>query len=257
IVLCLPAMGISARFYSRLAETLAHAGLNAAVFELRGLGTSSVRASHDVDFGYTDIVELDLPAAIRAVRERFPGAPLYLLGHSLGGHLAVLYLARNPDAGIGGLALVASGTPWYRIWRPPLGWVLYGVAWLAPLLAKVLGYFPGRLFSFAGRESFGVISDWAHIAHTGNFAPRGWPGTDPEVELGMVDLPILGVSLENDRFTPRPVVEHFLAKFPAARIERFHYDHRAHGAPAVDHVRWPRHPEAIVDRIKAWIGSLS
>ena len=256
VVLCLPAMGIEARFYWPLADALVDAGLHGAVLELRGLGTSSVRPSRTVDFGYTTIAEMDLPAAIGAVRERFPSSPLVLLGHSLGGQVAALYLARHPDADLLGVAFVASGLPWHRLWPFPMGLVVHTISWLFPLVARVLGHFPGRRFVFAGDEARGVISDWGRIARTGRYAVKGWTGPDPERTLRELSLPILGVSLENDRFTPKPVVDHLIDKMPAARVERFHYDHRAHGAPPVDHVRWPRHPRVIVERIEAWIRGL-
>ncbi len=256
VVLCLPAMGIEARFYAPLAEALVEAGLHAAVLELRGLGTSSVRPSHRVDFGYATIAQQDLPAAIRVVRERFPSSPLVLLGHSLGGQVATLYLAGHPETEVRGLVLVASGVPWHRLWPFPMGLVVHSIGWLFPLLARVLGYFPGRRFAFAGKEARTVIADWGRVARTGRFAPRGWSGPAPEEALRSVRLPILGVSLEDDRFTPKPTVDFMIAKMPAARVESFHYDYRAHGAPPVDHVRWPRHPRVIVERIAAWVRGL-
>src|SRR5690606_10191189 len=111
----LPAMGIEARYYAGFAGALRRLGLNAATLELRGLGTSNVRPSRKVDFGYGTILERDLPPALALLRERFPGAPLFLLGHSLGGQLLALHLAVHPD-GVEGLVLIASGTPHYKVW---------------------------------------------------------------------------------------------------------------------------------------------
>ncbi|HWV38680.1 MAG TPA: alpha/beta fold hydrolase [Vulgatibacter sp.] len=256
VVLCLPAMGIEARFYGPLLDALAKAGLNAAVLELRGLGTSSVRPSRRVDFGYATLAQLDLPAAIRATRARFPSARLHLLGHSLGGQVATLHLAAHPDADVRGLVLVASGIPWHRLWPLPMRLVVRAIAWLFPFVGRLLGHFPGKRLAFAGDEARTVIADWGHLARTGRFAPRGWDGPDPEVALQAVEVPVLGVSLEDDLYTPAPVVDFMIAKMTAAPVERFHYDYRAHGAPPVDHVRWPRHPRVIVERIAAWIAGL-
>ena len=66
--------------------------------DLRGQGRSSERASHFADFGYREMVEIDLPAAIAALRGRYPNRPLLLVGHSLGGQLATLPLTLDqPD----------------------------------------------------------------------------------------------------------------------------------------------------------------
>src|SRR5687768_13204471 len=59
-VLCVPAMGVPARFYAPLQAELARAGFLAAVTELRGHGTSTVRAGRRVDFGYHELLSLDL-----------------------------------------------------------------------------------------------------------------------------------------------------------------------------------------------------
>lgn len=53
-------------------------------FELRGQGTSSLRAGRDCNWGYEDAIRNDWPAMVAAVRERSGGRPLYLFGHSLG-----------------------------------------------------------------------------------------------------------------------------------------------------------------------------
>lgn len=254
-LLCLPAMGIEARFYAGFAQTLVRGGVHAAVLDLRGLGTSSVRASRQVDFSYATIVDEDLPVAWEALLQRFPRSAPFLLGHSLGGQVATLFLAKG-EARARGLVLVASGTPWFRLWPFPLGQALYGVGLTFPLLARLLGYFPGGRFAFAGRESVGVISDWARIVRTGKMAPAGWDPASTERALASLEIPILGVSIEKDLFTPRPVLDHMLGMLPNARIERFHYDHRAFGEPAVDHVRWPKHPRIIAEQTIAWMRTI-
>ena len=52
-----PAMGTPARVYTPLAEAFVAAGINAAVIELRGIGSSSLRAGKKVDYGYRDVAE--------------------------------------------------------------------------------------------------------------------------------------------------------------------------------------------------------
>jgi len=252
VVLCLAAMGIEARYYAGFAGQLRRLGLNAATLELRGMGTSSVRPSHSTDYGYGTILERDLPPAISRLRERFPGSPLFLLGHSLGGQLSALFLALHPEE-VEGLVLIASGTPHYAIWPWPQRWVVYGMGVIFPAVAAIVGYFPGEHISFAGKESRGMIREWARIVREGRFRLDTWNGRDPEEALGEVRAPVLGISLVNDRLTPPAVMDHLLGKMPHARVERFLYDHREHGEPPVDHVRWPKHPRVIAERSAAWI----
>ena len=90
----MPAMGVPARKYLPLAEVLGRKGYAIALFEWRGIETSSVRASRKDDFGYNEILNHDLPEAIKKVREVYPENPIYLLGHSLGGQLGFLLMCQ-------------------------------------------------------------------------------------------------------------------------------------------------------------------
>ncbi len=119
VIIIWPAMGVSARFYQSFAQELMRgASVHVVTPDLRGIGASSLRASRKVDFGYATLAQLDWPAAIAAVRARFPASPIYLFGHSLGGQLNALYAARAPES-IAGLIFVASGNVWHRGWSFP------------------------------------------------------------------------------------------------------------------------------------------
>ena len=43
-----------------------------------------MRPRRGVDFGYRELIELDMPALVAAVRSAYPGVPLFTGGHSLG-----------------------------------------------------------------------------------------------------------------------------------------------------------------------------
>ena len=86
VVLCLPAMGAPADYYEPFAQAIAAAELaNAVLLDLRGQGRSTARARNGHDFGYREILELDIPAAIARLRKVLGLRPLYAVGHSLGG----------------------------------------------------------------------------------------------------------------------------------------------------------------------------
>lgn len=85
----------------RLGEPLAKAGYEVVLFDVRGHGRNEelpyVTVRHFRD---------DVTAAVQWTRGRFPGRPLVLVGHSLGGAGAVLAVAEGarPDA----LVLIAA-----------------------------------------------------------------------------------------------------------------------------------------------------
>jgi predicted alpha/beta hydrolase len=138
-------MGVPARFYEPLAQELAERGLGAVTAELRGIGSSSVRVRRGVDFGYHELALKDLPAVTSAAREVYPEAPVFLLGHSLGGQVSALYASAYPER-VHGLILVASGSPYFRNWRFPANLGVLVGSQLMRGISSVLGYYPGRHF---------------------------------------------------------------------------------------------------------------
>lgn len=231
-----PAMGMGSRYYLPFAQALAAAGVNAALLEQRGHEAAGGRLpGFRYDFGYADLLD-DLARALDAVRRELPDASPYLLGHSLGGQVGVMYAATHPGE-LAGLVLMASSTPYWRDWGP--GLLLASVVF--PAVAAVRGHFPGGRLRFAGREARRLIREWGRLARTGRF-PVG------EDRLGEVRLPVLAVSVEGDRLGPIGPVDAMCAKLPAATVTREHI-----AADGVDHNRWARRPEVVVPLIAGWL----
>lgn len=248
VLLIQPAMGVKAGYYDRLAEALRAAGYNVAVSELRAHEAEGGRVpGRDYDFSYDDMLRQDWPQAVAAVKARFPGAPLYLFGHSLGGQVSMLYAGQYQDQ-LAGLILVAISSVHWKLWG--IGFWLYSQA--AVLTARLLGHFPGKTFRFAGREARSVIADWARQARTGDFI-LGPDRLNHKTALAGVTLPVLAVSLQGDFFAPKRATDDLVAKMPRAQLSRHHLDPKAMGIDGVDHFRWARKPETVVPTIVAWL----
>jgi predicted alpha/beta hydrolase len=235
VVLVVPAMGMPATYYHRFGEALAAAGLSCALMELRGHEAEGGRVpGRDYDFGYVDMVD-DVADAVDAAGKVLLDAPVVLLGHSMGGQVGLMYAALHPGR-VAGIVLVASSTPHWRTWSP----------WILPLsqafaaTGAVLGHFPGQRVRFAGRESRGLIRDWAHLARTGCFVAG-------ESGLAEVALPLLGISVEGDWLGPERAVDALVAKVPGATVTREHLD-----IEGIDHFKWARRPEVVVPLIREW-----
>jgi pimeloyl-ACP methyl ester carboxylesterase len=69
-----------------IAQLLADKGVRTIAFDFRGHGDSSQPA----DWGYGDLMERDLPAVVAAARARADGKPVFVIGHALGGHVALV-----------------------------------------------------------------------------------------------------------------------------------------------------------------------
>ncbi|HEX7241947.1 MAG TPA: alpha/beta hydrolase [Longimicrobiaceae bacterium] len=167
--------------YAPLARDLAAHGVAVYALDHRGNGRSPGRRGHVRRFGeYVD----DLEAFRRHVAAALPaGLPVFLLGHSLGGLIALRYLQAHPEAPLAGAVLSS----------PALGIAVEAPAWktrLAGLLSRVLPALP-----------FANEIDPAHLTH------------DRAVVDGYRDDPLV-----HPRITPRLYTE-MLAAISAALAE--------------------------------------
>lgn len=252
----LPAMGTPARHYLPLAEALAARGIAVAVHEWRGIGSSNRRAGRRDDWGYRELLAQDLPAAQAAVHMRWPQASCWLGGHSLGGQLGSMYASLDPSGhagpGLAGLVLVASGAPYWRRFR----WGgLIGMAYvLAPWLARLFGYLPGRRIGFGGNEARGVIADWARTGRTGRYAAAGMT-QDFEQGLAALSLPILALRLHDDWLGPKASLDWLLGKMPRASCSVDVITAQDLDNKVADHFGWMKTPQVVATHIASWLAA--
>lgn len=244
--LLLPAMGVPATYYDGFVAPLTAGGLDVVVADLRGTGASTPPPTRASRYGYAELVD-DVATVLT---ELGADAPL-LIGHSLGGHAAALHLALGGTGA--GLALVASGTPWKRYYP---GWYGVGLRAVTPVITGLsagLGYWPGHRLGFGGRQSRGIMRDWAHVVRTGDFPAID--GADADARLADVKVPVLGVSVAGDRLTPASTLDHFTAKFTGTTVTRHHYTSDESGAP-MNHFRWTRAGGPLAARLLAFADTL-
>jgi predicted alpha/beta hydrolase len=251
ILLCLPAMGAAAGYYAPFAQALAAAGHGmAALLDLRGQGDSSARARRD-DFGYREILELDIPAAIARLRKVLGARPLYVVGHSLGGQLA-LFSAARPGPRPDGLVLIAAGTAYWRDGpahqrrAARLGFVAVRTA------ARLLPWYPGTRLGFGGDQPRRLMRDWGRVTREGRYAPEG-SGLDYEAAARALSLPVLSVGIHEDPIAPEGAREALLARVPRSAVTRVELGGVAGHTPWKRHFSWARRPDEVVGAIGGWL----
>ena len=241
-LLWLPALGVASRHYLPFAEALATRGVAVYLHEWRGNGSSSLRPDRRHDWGYRELLERDLPASQAVMRAQRDGGIPLIGGHSLGGQLAACYLglhARDFER----LWLVASGTPHWKTFGAPRGWLLPWFYQFAIWIARRRGTFPGRRLGFGGEEARGLIGDWATVGLSGRYAAAGL-GADLEAAMAGASPAIRGVLFERDWLAPPASLAGLLAKFPRGRKHVTRLGADALGTRA-DHFAWMKQPDAV------------
>ena len=248
----LPAMGMPVRHYLPFAQALAARGVGVVLHEWRGIGSSDRRADRHCNWGYRELLQVDLVAGMTALHERWPQARRSVGGHSLGGQLGLLLAALHPDV-FDSVALVASGAPYWRTF--PHGWAIGLCMHLAPLCALLFGYLPGRRLGFAGNEARGVIADWARSGRSGRYAATGM-SQDFESRLAALRLPVLALQLRDDWLAPAKSLDWLTGKLgPASRTLESLSPRDLAGEPA-DHFSWMKTPAPIAARMADWFDAL-
>lgn len=249
VVLILPAMAMKAKHYHALATSLHELGVSVATSDLRAQGEATPSLAEAADFGYREMIEIDLPAIVSAVRSEFPEARIHLFGHSLGGQLALLYAAAEPGQ-VDGIITIGTGTVFWYAFGPRRWWeALSQIQWIG-LVSRWKGRWPGGVLipaPMSGR----VMRDWSMHSLTSYYRPKGTSRRYNSL-LRRLTSPALVISLDEDVLGPKSNVDFLATRIPEAALERWHID-RTSGVHNLDHFGWVKDSDVIAARIAAWI----
>ncbi|MEL6464692.1 MAG: alpha/beta fold hydrolase [Pseudomonadota bacterium] len=153
------ATGVPQHVYTHFARWLAaERGLAVLTYDYRGMGRSCAGPMRKMQADMTDWGIRDQVAARRAMRREVPGAPLWIVGHSLGAML----LPNQPEMeDVVRVIGVASG----MVHHSDHPWPYRAVAlnfWftLGPLATMLCGYLPGKRLRFGEDLPAGVFWQW-------------------------------------------------------------------------------------------------
>jgi predicted alpha/beta hydrolase len=251
LFLILPALGVRASYYEMLARTIAHAGFHAVTMDWRGTGKSSVQVSRKTRFGYHEILTTELPEIIQCIKRSYPGHPIYLFGHSLGGQIGLLYASLNPQT-FSGAVLVAAGSNYYKNLNIPRRFGRYVNLNLIRWITFLCGYFPGDKLGFAGKESKPMILDWLHEAMTGRYSIRN-SSRDYETLLTRIDIRILFITLVDDVMVTAKCAQYLAAKLATARVSRVELNMTDDQFKKINHFNWAKKPAPVMETILKWL----
>jgi len=116
--------------YERVASWLADRGCAVHAFDLRGHGRSEGPRGHAASF---QVLVDDVEVFVARVRSQHPGLPVFVLGHSMGGLLALGYTAQRSPAVSG---VMTSGAA-LHLGESPSGAEILALRVLRPMLPRL------------------------------------------------------------------------------------------------------------------------
>ena len=251
LVVFLPALGASVDFYRTMAEAWAALGYRVATVELRGGRQSSVKDVRAQNFGYNEVLNVDLASIVPRLRAEAAG------GTSCSRVTASAGSSRCSMPAVIRRRLTASccwraDSNYYGAMPPGQRFTRHLGLRLVRVIDQVLRFFPGDKLGFGGRQPFNMMLDWTQEALTGKYRVKGDPA-DYNRELEQLD----GAGADG-----------LLAGGHAgSATQRGLPGHEAHPrpgcpdrAPAEDgkayhHFRWVKKPAAILAQVDQWIGA--
>lgn len=129
VILALHGFNDYSKSFENSGKVLAALGLAVYAYDQRGFG----EAPHRGLWAGSDVLTSDLTDASRALRQRHPGKPLYLLGESMGGAVVLASFKSDNPPDADGVILSApavwarSAMPWYQ--RTALWLSAYTIPW--------------------------------------------------------------------------------------------------------------------------------
>ena len=240
-VIVAPALGVRASYYRKLCDALRDRGFATIAVDLPGQGESPARADRRTDWGYPSMID-HYAAALRSVHEALPELPKYVVGHSIGGQVALMVAGTDVPA-LSGVVIVASGCPYWRTWDGVEAYRIRAATWTCGALARTLGVFPGDKVGFGGREPRTLMVQWAHAAQTGRYALGEFDG---DALLARPGPPTLAIRVEGDAWAPERSMRLTLDRMTQREVSFERWSGAPHGG---DHNRWPSEPGFVADRV--------
>lgn len=237
-VLIVPAMGVSQEYYADFANWLALHGYAATTFDYRGTGQSRRGSLRGFKADIFDWARLDCAAVADALTQRFPGVPLYWIGHSLGGQILAFFpqherLHKAITVGTG------SGYWLENTWklRTYVWWLWY---FLVPVVLPLFGYFPGRRLKKVGDLPRGVMAQWRNWCLDREYAV-GVEGEAARRQYASVVVPIISLSFTDDELMSARNIESLHSFYTGARRTMKRITPKDAGATRIGHFGFFRH----------------
>jgi len=230
------ATGVPQGFYRRFANFATSNGCATLTFDYRGIGLSAPATLRGFKMNYADWGRFDLAAAVDAMSD--PKLPLFVVGHSYGGHAFGLLPNHRKVAAF---CTFGTGAGWHG-WMPRLERVKVLALWhvLGPLLTTWKGYLPWHLLGMGEDLPLDFYRQWKRYCRYPNYFFG-----DPSMQhlarrFAEVRTPIMAANAIDDRWSPPQSRDAFMAAYKNAMRKTWNIDPKHVGLAAIGHMGYFR-----------------
>lgn len=218
VVIVNPATSVRCRYYFRFAAYLAERGFDVILYDYRGIGESRPAQLAGFRATWLDWGQLDFEAVLQFARGAFPGRPIDVVAHSIGGF--VLGLAPSNHV----IRRVFTMGAQYAYWRDYAARARLAM-WLKwhfvmPALGALFGYVPAARLGWMEDTPHGVALSWSRSTARFDEAYCRGPLALTEQQrarhvqqFAQLRAPLLALSVTDDPFGTVPAIERLLAYF--------------------------------------------
>ncbi|MFK7963378.1 MAG: alpha/beta fold hydrolase [Burkholderiaceae bacterium] len=236
------ATGVPQSFYRHFASFAAGRGYTTLTLDYRGIGLSKPKDLKGFQMSYLDWAHQDLSAAVASVPE--DGMPLFMVGHSFGGH--AFGLLPNHQR-VSRFYTFATGAGWSG-WMPRTERLRVLIMWhlLGPLLVKWDGYLSWSKLGMGEDLPLGVYRDWKKWCAYPHYFFDDDAVAFVRDRFASVKTPIVAANALDDRWATPASRNAFMQGYSASDWIGVDLEPRAIGQRSIGHMGYFRPSAALL-----------
>lgn len=237
------AMGVDETYYSQFVDFCRTNEFPLTFVEITSKSEQENQKSSLI--GYGQYVDHLIPKAILRMQTDFSEKQCIVVGHSLGGQLGLIasgrHFSKTP------IVLIASGNAYFNHF-PRYRAVAYLVgSQFIRVVSRLLGYWPGNILGFGGKQTQALIEDWAGNVRTGNYAPEF------EISLNKFSAELLSINIEGDLLCTTASTQSLIDMTSSTFVKRNTYISKFQKRKPGKHFSWAKDFPGVIPIIHSWI----
>ena len=255
IMVVASATGVPQGFYRRFALAAVAQGFDVVTLDYRGVGESAPSTLKGYEMDYLDWGQQDLAAGVEYADhhrvEQNPDIPLFVIGHSYGGH--ALGLLPNVEL-VDGAYIFGTGAGWHG-YMPKIEQIKVQLLWniIAPIVVRAKGYLAWNWLGMGEDLPLSVYRQWKRWCKFPHYF-----FDDPKMQhmhevFARYAKPLVAVNAVDDKWAQPASRDAFFPSYKNAQITSIDLQPTHYDLNRVDHMGYfKKEASKIWDEVFIW-----